>query len=88
MKTDNEGLAFQHVLNQTYDFHQQPDVEGAKTIGIIVNVKGKKVGMITVYPENFVPNDEEPMSDVVLEASEIEMMSKEMEEFGKTMESW
>ncbi|WP_025782928.1 hypothetical protein [Sporosarcina sp. D27] len=88
MKTDNENLAFQHVLYQTYDFLQQKDIEGAKTIGINVRVAGNKIVKFTVYPEKFVPNDKKRMSDVVLAASEIEMMSKKVEKYGKKMGSW
>ncbi|MDV6377719.1 hypothetical protein ORD22_05500 [Sporosarcina sp. GW1-11] len=88
MKTENQGLAFQHVLNQTYDFLQQTDIKDAKTIGINVCVKGNKVGMFTVYPERFQPNDNEPMADVVLVASEVEMVNSEVEEFGRLMELW
>ncbi|GKV66709.1 MULTISPECIES: hypothetical protein [unclassified Sporosarcina] len=88
MKTDNEGMAFQHVLNQTYDFVQQPDIEGAKTIGINVRVKGDKVGMFTIYPEKFKANDDEPMADAVLAASDLEMVNAEVEQFGKVMELW
>ncbi|MCM3636522.1 hypothetical protein M3152_02230 [Sporosarcina luteola] len=85
MKTDNPGMAFQHVLNQTYDFMQQSDIEGAETIGINVRVDGNKVGMFTAYPDKFIPNDDEPMSDAVLAASEIQMMTEEVEKFGETM---
>ncbi|MCM3758683.1 hypothetical protein M3197_14555 [Sporosarcina aquimarina] len=88
MKTDNENLAFQHVLYQTYDFLQQKDIEGAKTIGVNVRVAGKKIVMFTVYPEKFVPNNKARMSDVVLAASEIEMMSKKVEKYGKKMGTW
>lgn len=85
MKTDNPGMAFQHVLNQTYDFLQQSDIEGAETIGINVRVAGNKVGMFTAYPDKFIPNDDEPMSDAVLAASEIEMMTEDVGKFGETM---
>lgn len=85
MKTENRGMAFQHVLNQTYDFLQQPDIEGAETIGINVRVDDVKIGMFTAYPDKFIPNDNEPMSDAVLAASEIEMMTEDVEKFGETM---
>ncbi len=36
------GLATQHVVNQMYDFVQQVDVKGDKTIGINVKQGAKK----------------------------------------------
>lgn len=88
MPTDKEGLAFQHVVNQTYDFLQQPDIEGAKTVSVNVRKDGIKIGMFTVNTDKFKPNDQEPMADAVLNASEIEMLSPEVKEFGKVMELW
>ncbi|MEY9975707.1 hypothetical protein [Lysinibacillus sp. RC79] len=82
------GLATQHVVNQMYDFVQQVDVKGAKTIGINVKQGANKIAQFTVYTDKFVPNDDEPMSDAVIAASEIEFMTDEVKNFGKTIGSW
>ena len=82
------GMVTQNIVTQTYDFVQQGDVKGAKTIGINVIQSGNKIAQYTVYTDKFVPNDDEPMSDAVIAASEIEFMTDEVKEFGKTMGSW
>lgn len=82
------GLATQHVFNQTYNFIQQPDLEGAKTVTIAVKQGEKKIAQITVDKEKFVPNDAEQMTKVVLAASVIDSMVPEVKEFGNTMGSW
>lgn len=82
------GMATQHVVNQTYDFVQQVDVKGAKTIGINVKQGDNKIAQFTVYTDKFKPNDDEPMSDAVIAASEIEFMTDEVKEHGKVMDSW
>lgn len=82
------GLATQHVVNQMYDFVQQVDVKGAKTIGINVKQGANKIAQFTVYTDKFVPNDNEPMSDAVIAASEIEFMTVDVKIFGKTIGSW
>ncbi|QQP11532.1 hypothetical protein FJQ98_20385 [Lysinibacillus agricola] len=82
------GLATQHVVNQVYDFVQQVDVKGAKTIGINVKQGANKIAQFTVYTDKLVPNDDEPMSDAVIVASEIEFMTDEVKAFGKTIGSW
>ncbi|QGG51533.1 hypothetical protein [Lysinibacillus pakistanensis] len=84
----NPGLATQHIVNQMYDFVQQVDVKGAKTIGINVKQGTKKIAQFTVYTDKFAPNDNEPMSDAVIAASEIEFMTDEVKIFGKTIASW
>lgn len=75
------GLATQHVLNQSYDFLQQEDIKGAKTVTIAVKQGDIKIAQITVNKDNFVPNDTEPMASVVLKAAEIDMMKPEVKEF-------
>ncbi|QGG51630.1 hypothetical protein [Lysinibacillus pakistanensis] len=82
------GLAMQHVVNQTYDFIQQVDVKGAKTIGINIKQGANKIAQFTVFKDKFVPNDDEPMSDAVIAASDIEFMTDEVKVFGKTTDSW
>lgn len=80
------GLAAQHVLNQTYDFIQQEDVKDAKTISINVKQGDTKILMYTVETDKFKPNEEIPMSDLVLDASEVEFMIKEVEEAAEVFE--
>ncbi len=82
------GLASQHVLNQTYDFIQQEDVKDAKTISINVKQGDTKIFQFTVDTTKFKTDDEIPMSDLVLEASEVEFMTDEVKEFGEIMEMW
>jgi Ca2+-dependent lipid-binding protein len=74
-------LATQHVLNQSYDFLQQEDIKGAKTVTIAVKQGDIKIAQITVNKDNFVPNDTEPMASVVLKAAEIDMMKPEIKDF-------
>lgn len=80
------GLAFQHVLNNTYDFLLQDIVQQADTVGINVIQNGVKLAMFTVHPKEFTPNDEIPMADLVLEASVVEMITPELEEYAEVME--
>ena len=82
------GLATQHVVLQSYDFIQQDDVKSAKTITIIVRQSEIKIAQYTVTSDRFIPNEDTPMSKVVIAASEIDFMTGEVKEFGKTMESW
>lgn len=82
------GFATQTVFNQAYDFLQQPDLEGAKTVTIAVKQGERKIAQITVNKDNFKPDPERPMSDVVLEASKIDSMIDEVKEYGKIMGSW
>lgn len=79
-------MATQHVVNQTYDFVQQADIKGAKTIGINIKQSEKKIAQFTVHMDKFVPNDDEPMYDAVIATSEMEFMTDEVKEFGETME--
>ncbi|VEF46700.1 Uncharacterised protein [Bacillus freudenreichii] len=80
------GLAFQHATTQTYDFLHQPAIEGADKVGINIILNDKKIAMYEVDISKFQPNDEEPMADVVMEASVVEMMSPEVEEYANTMD--
>jgi|GEM_PF-3052153 len=80
------GLASQHVLNQTYDFIQQEDVKDAKTISINVKQGDTKIFQFTVDTTKFKTDDEIPMSDLVLEASEVEFMTKEVEDAAEVLE--
>ncbi|WP_028390624.1 hypothetical protein [Bacillus cihuensis] len=82
------GLATQHVVNQTYDFLQQDDIKDAKTISINVKQGEQKIAMFSVNKDEFKPNDDEPMSDLVMAASTMEFMTPEVKEFGETMDSW
>ncbi|MDN4607358.1 hypothetical protein [Sporosarcina highlanderae] len=86
MKTDNQGLAFQHVLNQTYDFLQLPDIEGAETVTINVLVEGKKIAMFTTKPGELEINDDVPMAQLVLNASVVEMALPKVKEYAAAME--
>ncbi len=80
------GLASQHVLNQTYDFIQQEDVKDAKTISINVKQGDTKIFQFTVDTTKFKTDDEIPMSDLVLEASKVEFMTKEVEDAAESLE--
>ncbi|RST77312.1 hypothetical protein D4T97_002135 [Siminovitchia acidinfaciens] len=80
------GLAFQHATTQTYDFLHQPAIKGADKVGINIILNDKKIAMYEVDISKFQPNDDEPMADVVMEASVVEMMSPEVEEYANTMD--
>ncbi|MGG1678115.1 hypothetical protein ACIFOT_20605 [Neobacillus sp. NRS-1170] len=77
----SDGQAASHVLNQTYDFIQQADIKGAKTVTMGVMIGDKRVFQYTVDVAKFVPNDKEPMVDVVLAASKVEILTPAVEEF-------
>lgn len=80
------GMAFQHATTQTYDFLQQPEIEGAEIVGINIILNDKKIAMYEVDISKFQPNDDEPMADVVMEASVVEMMTPEVEEYANNMD--
>lgn len=80
------GLAFQHVVNQTYEFLKQDSAKVATTIGINVRQGETKTAMFTVYPANFKEDDDIPMSDLVLKASVVNMAVPEVEDYAKIME--
>lgn len=81
-----EGLAAQHVLKQSYDFLQQEDIKEAKTVTIAVSQNDKKIFQFTVDKDKFAPNENESMSDVVLNASKVETMSEEVKAFAEAAE--
>ncbi|MBS4194092.1 hypothetical protein [Lederbergia citri] len=80
------GLAFQHATNQTYDFLEQDAIKGAKTVGINIILNGNKIAMYTVNVADFKTNDDEPMAQLVLDASTIEMLSPEVKEYAEIMD--
>jgi ABC-type enterochelin transport system substrate-binding protein len=80
------GLATQHVLTQTYDFLQQKDIQGAKTITIGVMQGDLRISQFTIDVAKFKPTDH--LIKSVLAASTIDKMNDEVKEFGKTMELW
>lgn len=79
------GMAVQNILTQSFDFLQQDVLAGAETVTIFVTQNEKKIVQYTVNKNDFVPNETDPMGNLVLKASEVEMMSKEVKEFGSTM---
>lgn len=85
-ESNTQGLAFQHVLNQTYEFLEQGSAKEAKTIGINIRQGGNKIAMFTIYLERFVENDDEPMAQLVLDASVVEMTLPEVDQYAETME--
>lgn len=80
------GLATQHVFTQAYDFLQQDDIKGAKTITIGVMSGKFRVAQITVDMSKFKP--EEHLIKSVLKASTIDKMYPEVKDYGKVMELW
>lgn len=84
----NPGMAVQDIIKQTFDYIQQEDLKDAKTITILVTQNDKKIAQFTVQKDQFIPNENEPMIKIVLDASEIEHMSAEVKSFGETMELW
>ncbi|WP_144449385.1 hypothetical protein [Halalkalibacter nanhaiisediminis] len=85
-ENDNKGLQAQHVLNQTYDFLLQDAIEGADYVGINVVQGNQKILMFEVDTAKFQEDDEVPMADLVLRASEIEMIHDEVRQFAEVME--
>lgn len=81
-----QGLAVQHVLNQSYDFLQQADIKGADTVTIGVMQGDMRLFQCTVTMKKFVPNDSVSMSDVVLKASKVEKMTPQVKEFARVLE--
>lgn len=80
------GLATQHVFTQTYDFLQQKDIEGAKTVTIGVMSGEFRVAQITVERSTFKAG--EHLIDSVLNASKIDKMNPDVKEYGEVMELW
>lgn len=77
------GLATQHVLTQTYDFLQQEDIKGAKTVTISVKQGDKRVSQFTVDVIKFKAG--EHLIKSILDASTIDKMSDEVKEHGKVL---
>lgn len=82
------GMGTQHVLTQMYDFLQQEDIKGADTVSYYVRIKEKKVAQFTTTVADFKADPETSMVELVLNASEVEMLNPEVEAFGKTMRLW
>ncbi|MGG4092076.1 hypothetical protein [Paenibacillus lautus] len=80
------GLATQHVFTQAYDFLQQDDIKGAKSVTIGVMSGDHRVSQITVDASKF--KAEEHLIKSVLSASTIDKMYPEVEEYGQIMELW
>ncbi|WP_339267704.1 hypothetical protein MKY48_27410 [Paenibacillus sp. FSL W8-0187] len=80
------GLATQHVFTQAYDFLQQDDIKGAKTVTIGIMSGDHRVTQITVDAPKFKP--EEHLIKSVLGASTIDKMYPEVKEYGQVMELW
>ncbi|KNE22467.1 MULTISPECIES: hypothetical protein [Virgibacillus] len=79
------GMAFQNILNETYDFLAQDIVKEADTVGINIIQDGAKIAMFTAKPKEFKADDNIPMAELVLKVSEVEMTSPEVEEYANTM---
>lgn len=82
------GMQVQNIIGQTFDFLQQEDIKDANTITILVLQNDIKVAQYTVQKDKFVPNESDPMIDLVLQASEIEQMSEEVKQHGEALELW
>lgn len=80
------GLATQHVLTQAYDFLQQKDLVGTKTVTIGVMNGDFRVSQFTVDLQKFKPENEIITS--VLNASTIDKMDDAVKEYGNAMELW
>ncbi|MCT8975511.1 hypothetical protein N4T77_02755 [Clostridium sp. CX1] len=80
-----QGLATQHVLNQSYEFLQQADLKGVDTVTIGVMKGDIRVFQYKVTMKDFVPNDSDKMSDVVLKSSKVEKMAPQVEKHAKIM---
>ena len=80
------GLAFQHATNQTYDFLQQDAINGAKKVGINIILNDRKIAMYEVDLNELKINDDEPMAQLVLDASVVEVMVPEVKEYAEVME--
>lgn len=82
------GMQVQNIITQTFDFLQQDDIKDAKKITVLVLQNDIKVTQYTVQKDNFVPNETDPMIELVLQASEIEQMSDEVKQHGESLELW
>lgn len=82
----NPGQGTLNILSQTFDFLEQQI--GFDTLTILVRVSDVKVSQFKIHTEKFQPNEDDPMANLVLEASEIEFLTPEVKSFGETMELW
>lgn len=80
------ALATQHVFKQAYDFLQQADIKGAKTVTIGVMVGDFRVAQITVDTAKFKAGEDYIKS--VIQASKIDKMTPEVESYGKETQKW
>lgn len=81
-----EGMAFQHASNQTYEFLQQDIIEGAEKVGINIVLNNKKIAMYEIDLDEFNIVDDEPMAQLVLDAAVVKMMTPKVEEYVDIME--
>lgn len=84
----NPGLSTLDIMTQTFDFIQQDDMKGAKTVTIAVKQGAIKIAQFTATTDKFIPDEDTPMAQLVRDASEIDFMSDEVKEFGKAMDMW
>ncbi|WML48806.1 hypothetical protein RCG23_01335 [Neobacillus sp. PS3-34] len=80
------GIAAQDVFSQTYDFLQQSDIQGAKTVTVGIVRNGSRIVQLTIHPNLFVAGENHIQS--VLQASDIERMSLEVETYADTVNWW
>lgn len=80
------GLATQHVFTQAYDFLQQKDIQGTKTVTIGVMQGDLRISQITIDVSKFKAG--EHLVKSVLDASTIDKMNDDVKEFGKVMNLW
>lgn len=80
------GLATQHVITQTYDFLQQKDIEGAKTVTVGIMQGDLRISQFTVDTSKFVAGENFITS--VVEASKMDKMNSVVKEYGKSANLW
>lgn len=85
-ESNQQGTAFQHVLNQSYDFLAQNSAKKTKTVGVNIRQGGQKIAMFTIHPEKFVEKDDEPMAQLVLDASIVDIVLPEVEQYADSMD--
>jgi hypothetical protein len=74
-------LAVQHVLTQTYDFLQQEDLKGAKTVTVGIMQGDQRPYQFNIDTTKFVTDDSIPMAKLVLDASVVEKTTPEIDEY-------
>lgn len=82
----NPGQGTLNILSQTFDFLDQQI--GFETFTIIIRVNDVKASQFKIHTEKFQPNEDDPMANLVLQASEIEFLTPEVKSFGETFELW